>query len=320
MSRLKSLLRRQKKSEEKTEEEEEEVIKPARGWRRVITTFLLYFPLGMYQRGLEWQLDDSSSPTTDDTNEPDDTSLNSKVLQIREKSFRSRFSYFSSRTILQSVGLSIIFTAPISLPWIFNVVIPFSIDLLPFGISEIVRDIITRILAFLAPLSVIGDIIMVISNFFGTANPIFFYGSTLWFLTRLGITDIEGFDGSETNSSASMIELMANHYQSKFAFMQNFLAPLLILVAASISFFLIIRSARKIIFEIQTEKEQEKNIKKIKKTLISHYLDEGYSQVEYTENRIASSSKLIWFARFTKYGPIVSVILPILLAILFVVW
>ena len=318
MSRLKLLIQRLRKSEEKTEEEKEEIITPARGLRRMITTFLIYFPLGMYQRGLDWQLEDSQSPTTDESVQ---TSLNEKKILIHEKPFRSRFTYLATRTILQSIGFSIVFTAPISLPWIFTIVIPFSIDLLPFGLAEIVRDIIITILTFLEPLSIIVDIIMVISNFFGTANPIFFYGSTLFFLYMVGIINFNPFEensNSETNGSASMVELMGNHFQSKFALINEILAPFLLLVACSVSFFLVIRSARKVIFEVQTEKEQEKNIKNIKKTLLSHYLDDGYSTVEYTENRIASSSKLTWLARITKYGPIVSIILPIFLAILFV--
>ena len=127
------------------------------------------------------------------------------------------------------------------------------------------------------------------------------------------------FKDTENQRSGSMIELLANHYQSKFASIQDFIAPLLILIAFSISFFLMVRTARKIIFEVQTEKEQKKNIEKIKRTFIEYYLDEGYSQVDYTENRLTSSSKLEWLARFTKYGPIVSVILPISLAIIFVI-
>ncbi|MHA2247078.1 MAG: hypothetical protein ACXADY_19190, partial [Candidatus Hodarchaeales archaeon] len=61
-----------------------------------------------------------------------------------------------------------------------------------------------------------------------------------------------------------------------------------------------------------------KNIEKTKRTLIGYYLDEGYSQAKYTENRVSSSSKMIWLARITKYGPIFSVVLPIALAIGFV--
>lgn len=319
MSRLKLFLQRLRKLDEKADEEKEEVIKPARGWRRMITTFFLYFPLGIYQRGLDWELEEISSPTAN-TDELNQTSSNNKTIHISEKPFRSRFSYLASRTILQSVGFSIVFTAPISLPWIFNIVIPFSIDLLPFGLAEFIRDIISIILTFLAPFSVITDIIMIISNFFGTANPIFFYGSTLFFLQMIGIADTDvfkKFENIETNGS--MIELMGYHFQSKFALIQEIVAPLLIVIAGSVSFFLVLRSARKVIFEVQTEKEQENNIKNIKKTLISHYLDDGYSQVEYTENRISSSKKLTWIARVTRYGPIVSVILPIFLAILIVV-
>ena len=318
MSRLKLFLQRLRKSDEKTDEEEEETIKPARGWKRMITIIFLYFPLGMYQRGLDWELKGKSSPTN--TDESNQTISNNKVILIREKPFRSRFSYLASRSILQSIGFSIVFTAPISLPWIFNIVIPFSIDLLPFGLAEFIRDIISNILAFLAPFSMIADIIMVISNFFGTANPIFFYGSTLWFLSWIGIIDMDVFeDFANPETNGSMIELMGYHFQSKFDLIQEILAPLLIVIAGSVSFFLVLRSARKIIFEVQTQKEQEKNIKNIKKTLISHYLDDGYSKVEYTENRIASSKKLTWLARIIKYGPIISVILPISLAILFII-
>ncbi|MHA2247180.1 MAG: hypothetical protein ACXADY_19700, partial [Candidatus Hodarchaeales archaeon] len=309
MSRLKSLFRRLRKSESSQLEAEENThtaqkeddrvsskpIKSTRGWRRGIALFKLYFPLGMYQRGLEWRLEDSS-PISDE-NKPNNSDLKNKVIHIKEKSFRTRFGYFCTRTIIQSFGLAIVFTAPISLPWIFNVVIPFSIDLLPFGLSEIIREIINGILALLSPFRVVADIIMNTSNIFATYNPIFFYGTTLWILSALGFTDIEVFDvieNSENPGTASMMELLGNHYQSKFVFIQSVLAPLLILIAASISFFLVIRSARRIIFEIQTEKEQTKNIEKTKRTLIGYYLDEGYSQAKYTENRVSSSSKMIW--------------------------
>jgi hypothetical protein len=305
------------------QKEDDQLSKPiisTRGWRRGIALFKLYFPLGMYQRGLEWRLEDSSSFVSDE-NKPNNSDLQNQVIHIREKPFRIRFGYFCTRTILQSFGLAIVFTAPISLPWIFNVVIPFSIDLIPFGLSEIIREIIDRILALLSPLGVVADIIMTASNFFATYNPILFYGTTLWILSVLGFTDIEAFDvleNSESIGTASMMELLGYHYQSKFVFIQSVLAPLLIIIAASISFFLVIRSARRIIFEIQTEKEQMKNIEKIKRTLIGYFLDEGYSHAIYTENRVSSSSKMIWLARITKYGPIISVVLPIALAIGFV--
>lgn len=349
MSHLKLFLRRSKVSEALNDSHEEKdqttrkeedgdspkLPKPARGWRRVIAIYKLYFPLGMYQRALEWHLDPvmtsvdktnevPKSKNRENTNEHKNGTEKEMLIRVKEKPFRSRFGYFSTRTILQSVGLSIVFTAPLSLPWIFNVVIPFSMDIfLPFGLADLVRGIIAWIINFFSPITLIIETIMVFSNVFGTYNPIFFYGSTLWLLKFLGITDIEVFENlssPENQSSRSLIELLATQYQSKFLFIQNIIVPFLILVTGTISFFFIVRRARFILFEIQTEKGQAKTIEKIKETFISYYLDEGYSKVEYTENRIASDSpKMKWLAFLTKYGPIVSVLLPISMAIIFVV-
>ncbi|UCE12303.1 MAG: hypothetical protein JSV04_08880 [Candidatus Heimdallarchaeota archaeon] len=327
VSRLKQLFQKLKKSQESEETSvdeqdiaESEPPKPARGWRRVLVIFKLYFPLGTYQRALDWHLVTSSDSLISTDSNANQESNNLKIIQIQEKSFRSRFVYFCSRTILQSVGLSIVLTAPISLPWIFLVVIPFSIDLLPLGLSDMIYAIINTILQFLEPLSWIVDVVNIASNFFGTYSPVFFYGSTLWFFTMLGITDIEVFEAIENSEggTASMIELMGSHFQSKFTLIQDFIIPFLLLVAGSISFFLVVRRARSILFEIQTEKELTKNIEKTKRTLLSYYIDEGYLQAEYAENRAASSGRMKWLARLTKYGPIVSVILPIFLAIIII--
>ncbi|MHA1945509.1 MAG: hypothetical protein ACW97W_05320 [Candidatus Hodarchaeales archaeon] len=326
--RFKLSRRKLKTSQEEEESTSTKPVKPGRGWRRVLAIFKLYFPISVYQRALEWKLI-SVTPSTpnnvienDNANNANETMENGKVIHIQEKSFRSRFGYFITRTILQSFGLSIVFTAPFSFPWIFNVVIPFSIDLLPLGLSDIIREFINTILVLLSPFKVIVDIITIISNIFGMYNPIFFYGSTLWILTMLGFADIEvfkAFNNTENLGTGSMLELLANHFQAKFGLIQSFVIPFLILVAGSISFFLVIRRARSILFELQTEREQSKNIEKIKRTLISYYFDEGYSKVEYTEKRIISSTKLVWLARITKYGPIVSVILPISLAFMFII-
>lgn len=327
VSRLKQLFQKLRKSQEseKTptdgqENSKTEPLQPARGWKRFLVIFKLYFPLGTYQRALNWHLVTLSDSTTNTDNNTSQMSNSTKIIQIQEKSFRSRFGYFCSRTILQSIGLSIVLTAPISLPWIFLVVIPFSIDLLPLNLSDIIYAIIDTVLQFLEPFSWIVDVVNIASNFFGTYSPVFFYGSTLWFFTMLGITDIEVFEAIENSDggSASMVELMGSHFQSKFVFIQDFIVPFLLIIAGSISFFLVVRRARSILFEIQLEKELKKNIEKTKNTLISYYIDEGYSQAEYTENRAASSRRMKWLARLTKYGPIISVILPIFLAIIII--
>ncbi|MFX0181569.1 MAG: hypothetical protein ACFE95_00705 [Candidatus Hodarchaeota archaeon] len=339
MARLKFLRRRSKDkkisfSEEEQNAHEEETKKPpkpARGLRRIISYFKLYFPLGTYQRSIKWQLEESLVTINHENVSSSEIHVESKnqkskerenIILVEEKPFRTRFSYFLTRTFLQSFGLAIIFTAPLSLPWIFNVVIPYSIDILPLGLANLLREIINSILGFFKPLEIVVVVIMNLSAFFGTYNPIFFYGTMLLLFTWLGLSDAEFLDSIEnieSTGTGSMIEVLANTYSAKFALIQSVIVPFVIIIAGTISFFLVVRRARTILFEIQSEKEQKKNVNKVKRSLISHYMDKGYSEVEYIENRVNTSPKLKWLAKIIKYGPIVSVILPISLAIIFVI-
>jgi hypothetical protein len=313
------------------EEEEKKPLKPARGLRRIISYFKLYFPLGTYQRSIKWQLKNSPVTINHESDSNSEIQIESennkpneiqKVIVVEERTFQTRIGYFLARTILQSFGLAIIFTAPLSLPWIFNIVIPNSIDLLPLGLADLLKEIINSLLSLLAPLEIVIDVIMNLSTIFGTYNPIFFYGTMLWFFTWLGLSDAEFLDSIEnieSSGTGSMIEVLANTYSAKFALIQSIIVPFVIIIAGTISFFLVVRRARTILFEIQSEKEQKKNIDKVKRSMISHYMDDGYSEVEYIENRIGTSPKLKWLAGIIKYGPIVSVILPISLAIIFII-
>jgi len=286
------------------EEEEKKPPKPARGIRRFISYFKLYFPLGTYQRSIKWQLKDSTVTINHESNSNSEIVTVSenqnpkeiqKIIVVEEKTFQTRFGYFLTRTILQSFGLAIIFTAPLSLPWIFNIVIPYSIDLLPLGLADLLKEIIKSLLSLLAPLELAVDVIMNLSTIFGTYNPIFFYGTMLWFFTWLGLSDVEFLDSIENienTGTGSMIEVLAYTYSAKFALIQSIIVPFVIIIAGTISFFLVVRRARTILFEIQTEKEQKKNVDKVIRSLISHYMDDGYSEVEYIENRIGTSTKL----------------------------
>jgi hypothetical protein len=334
------LFRRRSKNKKTSTSEEEQIVdeeeekkppKPARGLRRIISYFKLYFPLGTYQRSIKWQLEDPTVTINHESDSGSEIQILSenkkskerqKIILVEEKPFQTRFSYFLTRTFLQSFGLSIIFTAPLSLPWIFNVVIPYSIDLLPLGLADLLKEITKSILSLLTPLEIVVDVIMNLSTIFGTYNPIFFYGTMLWFFTWLGLSDAEFLDSIEnieSTGTGSMIEVLANTFSAKFTLIQSVIVPFVIIIAGTISIFLVVRRARTILFEIQSEKEQKKNVDKVKRSLISHYMDDGYSEVEYIENRIGTSTKLKWLAGIIKYGPIVSVILPISLAIIFII-
>ncbi len=317
MFRLKQFLRRRQKKEGSLESEEKDdddkPVEPTLGFRRILSTFLLYYPLGSYQRALNWTLIDKSKQEVNTETDSNDTS-SSKHILIKEKPFRSRMGYFLSISILQSIGLSIVFTAPISLPWIFNVVIPFSIDLLPFGLADFIRSLITGILNFLSPLAFIVDIFYVFTNLTSTYNPMYFYGSTLFLLKGLGLTEL----GPESLAGNSMSELLATSFLDKYSAIAEIITPLIILVSCLIAFFLVFRRARVVIFEILTEKDEKTRIRKSKRKLLGYYMDQGYSDVIYEKNRISETSKLKKFAWLAKWGPLIAFILPIILAISYI--
>ncbi|MHA1996185.1 MAG: hypothetical protein ACW97Z_16750 [Candidatus Hodarchaeales archaeon] len=314
MSRLKKFLRRNKEdnsTEEGSEEEEEKPITPSRGLKRIKSTFSLYYPLGVYQRALDWSFDDKH---LDSEGNP------SKKILLEEKPFKSRFRYILIRTIIQSVSLSIVFTAPISLPWIFNIVIPFSIDLFPFGIADFIRSIISIILNFLSPFEFVFNIIPVLSNLTATYNPMYFYGSTIFLLNALGLTDVDFntiIDGSNFEGN-SMSEFLAASYLTKFAEITEIITPLLVLISSAMAFFLVFRRARSVIFEIQGEKEETKNIKKFQRTLLGYHLDQGYMEIDYSKDRVSDSKNLQRIGWLSKWGPLFAFVIPIGLALVYI--
>ncbi|PWI48561.1 hypothetical protein CEE45_05835 [Candidatus Heimdallarchaeota archaeon B3_Heim] len=315
MSRLKKFLRRNKQDNSSPDDhkvaEEEKPVTPTRGIRRYLSTFSLYYPLGVYQRALDWSLEDQHFVAEESR---------SKRIVLEEKPFKTRFRYLLVRTIIQSVSLSIVFTAPISLPWLFNVVLPFSIDLLPFGIAALIRSIINSFLDLLSPFEFIVDAIHVFSNLTATYNPMYFYGSTYFLLNALGLIDVDiptmmagsSFEGS------SMSEFLAASYLTKFAAIKEIITPLLVIISSAIAFFLVFRRARTVLFEIQGEKEESKNIAKFKRKLLGYYLDEGYTEIIYSKNRVADSKTLRRIGWVSKWGPLFAFVIPILLALVFV--
>ena len=317
MSRLRKFLRRRQNKEVSVEPEEkddeEKPVEPTRGLGRILSSFSLYYPLGSYQRALKWTLTDGKKKEVDTKSESSDSS-SSKHILIKEKAFKSRMGYFISISVIQSIGLSIVFTAPISFPWIFNVVIPFSIDLLPFGLADFIRSLISGILNFLSPLAFVVDIFNVFTNLTATYNPMYFYGSTLFFLKGLGLTEY----GPESRQDSSITELLATTFLSKFSAINEIITPMLIFVSSLIAFFLVFRRAKVVIFEILTEKDEKTRIRKSKRKLLGYYMDKGYSDVIYEKNRMSETSKLKKFAWFAKWGPLIAFILPIIMAVTFI--
>ena len=104
----------------------------------------------------------------------------------------------------------------------------------------------------------------------------------------------------------------------KFDFDFSSAATVLLLVSTMVSFFLVIRRARGILFEVMTTKEEIKHRRNVRKVFLKYCKEGDYTDIDYTKNRLSESPKTKIFANLVKYGPLVSVIIPAILAILYI--
>jgi hypothetical protein len=85
-----------------------------------------------------------------------------------------------------------------------------------------------------------------------------------------------------------------------------------------VSFFLVIRRARGILFEVMTTKEEIKHLERVRKVFLKYCKEGTYTEINYSKNRLSESKKTSIFANLVKYGPGVSMIIPAILAILYI--
>jgi hypothetical protein len=148
----------------------------------------------------------------------------------------------------------------------------------------------------------------------------YFYGSTIFLLNALGLTDVDFntiIDGSNFEGN-SMSEFLAASYLTKFAEITEIITPLLVLISSAMAFFLVFRRARSVIFEIQGEKEETKNIKKFQRTLLGYHLDQGYMEIDYSKDRVSDSKNLQRIGWLSKWGPLFAFVIPIGLALVYI--
>ena len=67
-----------------------------------------------------------------------------------------------------------------------------------------------------------------------------------------------------------------------------------------------------------TTKEEIKHLEKVRKVFLKYCKEGTYEDIDYTKNRVSESKKTRMFANLVKYGPLVSMIIPALLAIVYI--
>jgi hypothetical protein len=271
-----------------------------------------------YKRGLEWDEKQLNGTEVLEDTDLEDSPKNT-IIDIREKRFRIRFSYFLIRTLLFSISISIAFTAPITFPWVFEFVVPDIMALLPSFLVNIINSIINSIQSFLAIFSWAEPVIDFLLQIAATVNPFLVYMAIMYILNSTDIVQDEYYENplADPSDIPSSADFFASDFQMKFNFTFSEIAVLLFLVSFLISCFFVIRGEKEIIYELLTTKDENKYLEEIEEAFIGYYRDKGYEEVNYIKNRYSQSPKLNFLAYLVKFSPIVSFIIPVVLAVVF---
>jgi hypothetical protein len=276
--------------------------------------------ISKYKRGLKW---DEKQLNGSETLEDIDSKhiLKNTIIDIQEKRFRIRFSYFLILTLLPSLGLSIVISAPITFPWLFEFVIPDIMALIPAFLANIIRNIINSIQSFLAIFSWAEPIIDFLMQIAATFNPFLVYMAVIYILNSTEIVQDEYYEDplADLSNLPSSVDFFASDFQMKFGLSFSEMVVFLFLISFFISLFLVMRGEKWIMYELLTTKDEKEYLEEVEKAFIGYYKDKGYDEVNYIESRVSESPKLNFFAYLVKFSPIISFVIPAVLAVIFLI-
>jgi diacylglycerol kinase (ATP) len=298
---------------------------PYTGKKLLLAKIAYLNPISNYQRGLDWSHNKEKEIVKVQSKDESQSNDENNNLYVKEKHFSKRVIFFLLRTFLQTFGVSIAFTAPIIFPWFFDIVFPDFLALIPPELTAFIQGVINAIQSLFAPLTSLIPWLEPLIRFFmdlsAIFNPFLVFTILMIIFNRIGMlsdtdfqdpfSSIEGFP----TSTGYFLESIQNKFTIGFSQAMG----LLLIVSSFVSFFLVIRRARGILFEVMTTKEEIKHREKVKKVFLKYCKEGDYVDIEYTKNRLSESKKTKIFANLVKYGPMVSMIIPAILAILYVI-
>ena len=294
---------------------------PFTGNKLLLAKLAYLNPISNYKRGLEWnkiqeeEIAEEQLKKEVKSNEEPQT-----YLHVKEKHFSRRVWFFLMRTFIQTVSVSIAFTAPIVFPWFFDIVIPNFLTLIPPEIGTFFKELIKAIQSLFTPFKGLEPIIRFFMDLSAIFNPFLIFSVLMIFFKEVGAIAEEEYQDpfKSTNGTPTSSGYFMESVRRKFNTSLSSATTILFLVSTSISLFLVLRRARGIIYEVMTTKEEIKHLESVRKVFLKYCKEGTYTDIHYTKNRLTESKKAKTFATLVKYGPIVSAIIPVLIAIFFI--
>ena len=306
--------------------EEKGFTDPFTGNKLLLAKLAYFNPISNYKRGLEWsqtpfkEKEIIEEPLKDEVETGDE----SENLYVKEKSFLKRVQFFLVRTFVQTLSLSVAFTAPITFPWFFDFVFPDLLALIPPEITELILDLIRTIQSFFIPLfnsfTWLEPLIRWLMDLSASFNPFLVFSLLMVLFRNIGMISEEEYQDpfTSTNGTPTSTGYFLESIQRKFQFDFSSAMIILLIVSSFVSFFLVIRRARGILYEVMTTKEEIKHKEKVRKVFLKYCKEGTYTDIDYEKNRLTESERTTAFTTVVKYGPMVSMVIPALLAIIYI--
>ncbi|MFW9902786.1 MAG: diacylglycerol/lipid kinase family protein [Candidatus Thorarchaeota archaeon] len=311
---------------EKKLSEKKGFTKPFTGKQLALAKLAYFNPISNYKRGLEWghtpfkEKEIVDEPLKDEREASDE----SENLYVKEKPFLKRVQFFLVRTFFQTLSLSVAFTAPITFPWFFDIVFPDLLALIPSEITTFILNLIRTIQSFFIPLfnsfTWLEPLIRFLMDLSASFNPFLVFSVLMVLFHNIGMISDEEYQDpfTSTNGTPTSTGYFLESIQKKFQFDFSSATIILLIVSSFVSFFIVIRRARGILYEVMTTKEEIKHLEKVRKLFLRYCKEGTYTDIDYTKNRLTESEKTIAFTTLVKYGPMVSLVIPALLAIIYI--
>jgi len=293
--------------------------------KKLFLAKLAYFnPISNYKRGLDWNHIKEKEIVEEQSKDEIKSNDESNNLYVKEKHFSKRVTFFLFRTFFQTISLSIAFTAPITFPWFFDIVFPNFLALIPPEITTLIQGLIIAIQSLFNPLTLLIPWLEPLIRFFmdlsAIFNPFLVFSILMIVFNRIGMLSDEDFQDpfSSTNGIPTSTGYFLESIRNKLSIGFSQATVLLLVVSSFVSFFLVVRRARGILFEVMTTKEEIKHLEKARKVFLKYCKEGTYTDITYSKNRLSESKKTNIFANIVKYGPFISMIIPAILAILYI--
>ncbi|MFX0116563.1 MAG: hypothetical protein ACFFB3_18590 [Candidatus Hodarchaeota archaeon] len=280
--------------QDKSEREKNEIQLPE--WiKRLGFMYMWYYPLSPLRVGY--------TVTDDEINER---------IKLKERRLSARLSLFFFFNLVESFFLALAFTWPLTLAPLIDALA----DLVPNAIWDVVEAVANAIQDALSPLDPVISFFQDLSKFFNTINPGFAFAAGWWVASRIRkeTSNDENYDEVKVDSDLGTNGFLQEFGRKMFGISSSFSPWFVFFFMQFATFLFLIRRAKSLIYELQSDKQTESREKRIKKRLLENMQEK--TEFKRTGKRWGNDRKWRFIPEFlVVLSQILLFVIPVLMVL-----